>query len=609
MKESYRKGIANHPDPESCTGGGNTSGEALTGAHTGQLSSSESRNPACRPTGLQGKATSGPPLNREVDQGAAESKNLSMCGNSMRENRETPAAPRSDDLGRSEKGDRTADMHATGESDDPIVPAKRANNDGTTPPAEPVEERGSAKGNTFRLTAYRTQSRNGVSLELESVRRVAHRDKEVRFTALLHHVTERLLTISYRELNPKAVPGVDEVTWAEYGQGLEERIRSLHGRVQSGTYRAQPSKRIYLPKPDGRQRPIGIAALEDKIVQKALGTVLEQIYEEDFLGFSYGFRPGRGQHYALDALAVGLRHRKVSWVLDADIRGFFDNIDHEWLIQFLEHRIADRRVIRLIRKWLRAGVSEDGEWSQTTRGTPQGAVISPLLANLFLHYVLDLWVHHWRSKYARGDVIIVRYADDFVMGFQYRGEAVRCLRELRKRMEKFGLELHPDKTRLIEFGRFAVHNRRQRGEGRPETFDFLGFTHCCERTRNGAFKVLRTTIAKRMRATLRTIKEELRKRSHLKIAEQGRWLRSVIQGWLNYHAVPGNSARLDSFRKHVARLWLRALRRRSQKGKRRWNWTRLQLHLTRWFPKPRILHPYPEERFKHAITQGKSRMR
>jgi group II intron reverse transcriptase/maturase len=515
----------------------------------------------------------------------------------MRENRETPVVPRSDDLGRSEKGDRNADMHVAGESDDPIIPAKRANNDGADPPAEPVEERGSAKGNTFRLTAYRTQGRNGVSLELEGVRRVANRDKGIRFTALLHHVTERLLTISYRELNPNAVPGVDEVTWAEYGRGLEERIGELHDRVQSGAYRAQPSKRIYLPKPDGRQRPIGIAALEDKIVQKALGRVLEQIYEEDFLGFSYGFRPGRGQHNALDALAVALRQRKVNCVLDADIRGFFDNIDHAWLTQFIEHRVADRRVLRLIRKWLRAGVSEDGEWSQTTKGTPQGAVISPLLANIFLHYVLDLWVHHWRSTHARGDVIIVRYADDFVMGFQYRDDAERCLRELRKRLEKFGLELHPDKTRLIEFGRFAARTRQQRGEGKPETFDFLGFTHCCGKTRRGAFKVVRITIAKRMRATLQAIKRALRKRSQTKIADQGRWLRSVIQGWLNYHAIPGNSARLDQFCTQVARLWLRALRRRSHKGKRCWNWARLQLHLNRWFPKPRILHPYPEERF------------
>lgn len=609
MKESRREGVANHPNPESCAGGGNIPGEALTGAHTGQLSSSEIPSPACRPSSLQGKATPEPPLSREVGQDAAESKNLSMCGNSMHENRETPAAPRDVDLGRSAKGNRNADMNASGESDGPIVPLKQANKSGPKPPAELVEERGSAKGNTFQLTALRTQSRKGVSLELEGVRRVASRDKEDRFTALLHHVTERLLTISYRKLNPKAVPGVDEVTWTEYGQGLEDRIRDLHDRVRNGTYRARPSKRIYLPKPDGRQRPIGIAALEDKIVQMALGTVLEQIYEEDFLGFSYGFRPGRSQQSALDALAVALRRRKVNWVLDADIRGFFDNINHEWMERFLEHRIADRRVLRLIRKWLRAGVSEDGEWSKTTIGTPQGAVISPLLANVFLHYVLDLWVHHWRSKHARGDVIIVRYADDFVMGFQYRDDAERCLQELRKRMDKFGLELHPEKTRLIEFGRFAAHNRKRDGRGKPETFDFLGFTHCCGQTRRGTFKVVRLSMAKRMRATLQRVKEELRKRAHWRPAEQGRWLRSVLQGWLNYHAIPGNYERINRFCTQVARLWLMALRRRSHKGKQRWNWSRLKLHLNRWFPKPRILHPYPEARFSTATTQGKSRMR
>lgn len=521
-----------------------------------------------------------------------------MCENSMRENRETPDVSRSDDLERPEKDERTSGMHAAGESDSSIVPTKQANKSGPTPPAESVEGRGLAKGNTFQLTAYRTQGRKRVSIELEGVRQVASRDKEVRFTALLHHVTERLLTISYRALSPSAVPGVDDVTWEEYGHGLEDRIRALHGRVQSGTYRAQPSKRIYLLKPDGRQRPIGIAALEDKIVQKALGTVLEQIYEEDFLGFSYGFRPDRSQHNALDALAVGLRRYPVSWVLDADIRGFFDNISHEWMIKFLEHRIADKRVIRLIRKWLRAGVSEDGEWSKTTMGTPQGAVISPLIANVFLHYVLDLWIHQWRTHYARGKVIFVRYADDFVMGFQYREDAERCLHELRKRMEKFGLELHPDKTRLIEFGRYAAQNRRKRGDGKPETFDFLGFTHCCGQTRKGAFKIVRITIAKRLRASLQDVKSNLRQQIHTRIFEQGKWLRSVIQGWLQYHAIPGNFARLDEYCTQVAHLWLKALRRRSHKARQRWNWKRLKPHLKRWFPKPRILHPYPETRFR-----------
>ena len=599
MKESYRKGLASHPDPESCAEGGNTLGEALTGAHTGQLLSSENRfSPACRPDSLQGKVTPGTPSDREAAQDAAESKNLSMCGNSMHENRETPSAPRSDDLGRLEKEDHDANMHADGESDGTIVPGKQANKGGTPPLAEPVEERGPTKGNAFRLTAYRTQSRKGVSLELEGVRRVASRDEEVRFTSLLHHVTEALLRVSYQGLNPAAVPGVDEVTWTEYGRGLEVHLKDLHERVQSGTYRAQPSKRIYLAKPDGRLRPIGIAALEDKIVQQALRTVLEQIYEEDFLGFSYRFRPGKSQHNALDVLAVGLRQRKVSWVLDADIRGFFDNISHEWMIKFLEHRIADKRVIRLVKKWLRAGISEDGEWSKTTIGTPQGAVISPLLANVFLHYVLDLWINQWRGRYARGDVIVIRYADDFVMGFQYRGEAERCLRAIRGRLQKFGLTLHPEKTRLIEFGRFAASNRQRRGERRPETFNFLGFTHCCGTTRRGAFKIVRITIAKRMGVTLKAIKEKLRKKMHEPIHLQGRWLRRVIQGWLNYYAVPGNSARLGQFCTAVSRIWLKMIRRRSHKARTRWNWKRLQHHIKRWFPKARILHPYPEQRFR-----------
>ncbi len=341
--------------------------------------------------------------------------------------------------------------------------------------------------------------------------------------------------------------------------------------------------------------PLGIAALEDKIVQQAVKTVLEQIYEEDFLGFSYGFRSGRSCHNALDALWVGIMQRKVSWVLDADIRGFFDAIDHEWMMKFLEHRIADRRVLRLIRKWLRAGVSEDGQWSRTTVGTPQGSVISPLLANVFLHYVLDLWVNQWRRRHARGEVIIVRYADDFVMGFQHRDDAEQCLRTLRKRLADFGLELHPEKTRLIEFGRFAAERREKRGEGTPETFNFLGFTHCCGRTRNGAFTVKRKSIAKRLRAKLQDIKVQLVRCMHRPVAESGKWLRSVVQGWMNYHAVPGNIRSLDQFRTHVARLWLQVLRRRSQKRRKRiWEW--FPSLIARWLPKPKILHPYPNER-------------
>jgi group II intron reverse transcriptase/maturase len=432
---------------------------------------------------------------------------------------------------------------------------------------------------------------------LERIREAAKKDGKARFTALLHHVTPELLAESYSELNPKATPGVDQMTWDEYGCGLAERVEDLHGRVHRGAYRAQPSRRVWIPKADGRQRPIGIAALEDKIVQYAVGKVLEQIYEADFLGFSYGFRPGRSQHDALDALYIGITERKVNWVLDADIRGFFDAIDHAWLVKFLEHRIADRRIIHLIQKWLTAGVSEDGTWSETTVGTPQGSVISPLLANVFLHYALDLWVQQWRTRRARGEVIIVRYADDFVLGFQHRDDAQCCLRELRERLRKFGLELHPEKTRLIEFGRFAAMNRQRRKQGRPETFDFLGFTHYCGTTRGGAFALKRKSIAKRMAAKLQKVKKELREQMHATIREQGRWLGSVVRGWFQYHAVPSNRSRLDRFRKEVLRLWLRTLRRRSQKARQKRTWDRVARKGRLWLPPPRILHPYPSERF------------
>jgi RNA-directed DNA polymerase len=436
--------------------------------------------------------------------------------------------------------------------------------------------------------------RRGIGLR--GVREAARRDKETRFTALLHHVTPDLLRQSFFALKKNAAPGVDRMTWREYRRGLEARLLDLHGRVHRGAYRAQPSRRQYIPKPDGRQRPLGIAALEDKIVQQAVRVVLEQIYEEDFRGFSYGFRPKRGCHNALDALYVGINRRKVNWVLDADIRGFFDAIDHEWMMRMLEHRIADKRVLRLVRKWLTAGVSEDGQWSRTTVGTPQGAVISPLLANIFLHYVLDLWVDRWRKQTARGDVVIVRYADDFVIGFQHRDEAERFLRELHERMEKFGLQLHPDKTRLIEFGRFAATNRKRRGEGKPETFDFLGFTHCCAKTRHGRFVIRRRSVAKRLRATLQAVKAELTRRMHDPLVQQGQWLRSVVRGWFQYHAVPLNGEALNAFRTQIIRMWRHALRRRSQKGRRKWNWGRMQRLVQRWIPPTRILHPYPEQR-------------
>ena len=602
MKEPHRKGIANHPDPESCAGGGNSAGEALTGAHAGQPSSSEITSIGVPTLCCEGEGHTADSVNRKVSADAAESEPLSMCGNSMRGNRETPGASPSNSAhwakrggDRSEKAiGRTSGMHVLGESDGFIVPKKRANK-AESSAAESGEGRGPTKGNATRTLLAPDTAPGKRGMGLWGVREAAKRDKQQRFTALLHHVTPELLQASYFELKRSAAPGVDGVTWQEYGQRLEERIIDLHGRVQRGAYRAQPSKRAWIPKADGRQRPLGIAALEDKIVQQAVKTVLEQVYEEDFLGLSYGFRPGRSCHNALDALWVGIMQRKVSWVLDADIRGFFDAIDHEWLLTFLEHRIADRRILRLMRKWLRAGVSEDGKWSRTTVGTPQGSVISPILANVFLHYVFDLWVNQWRKRHARGEVIVVRYADDFVMGFQHRDDAERCLRELRGRFDKFGLELHPEKTRLIEFGRYAAERRSKRGEGKPETFNFLGFTHCCGKTRKGTFTIKRRSIAKRMRAKLQEVKQQLIRRMHCLVVEVGAWLRSVVRGWFNYHAVPGNRQCLDRFRTQVARLWLHVMRRRSQKG-RRWTWERMTRLIQRWLPKAHILHPYPNER-------------
>ena len=514
----------------------------------------------------------------------------------MRENRETPQASGSSTPDRLEKAERhTASMNASGKSDEQVVPAKRPNN-GEKTPAEGVEGSCSTKGNTEEAHTCRTQGREHVSRGLGGVREAARRDKKQRFTALLHHVTTDLLRDSYNSLKRKAAPGVDGVTWQQYGEGVEERLRDLHDRVHRGAYRAQPSRRTYIPKADGRQRPLGIAALEDKIVQQAVVTILNEIYEEDFLGFSYGFRPGRKQHDAFDALWVGLKRRRVNWILDLDVRGFFDNVSHEWLVKFVEHRIADRRIVRLIQKWLKAGVSEEGEWTETKVGTPQGAVASPLLANVYLHYVFDLWVNQWRRKTARGDMIVVRYADDAVLGFEHRIEAEAFLEQLRERMRKFGLELHPKKTRLIEFGRFAEEDRKRRGEGKPETFDFLGLTHICGKTRSGHwFTIRRQTVKKRMRSKLQAIRQELRKRWHERIAETGKWLRSVVQGYFNYHAVPGNFVALRTFQREVARAWLEALRRRGQRDRR--TWERFRPILARYLPSPRILHPEPGARF------------
>ena len=599
MKESHGEGLASHTGPESCAGGCKASGEALTGVHADQPLSSEINCSGAPTLLIEAEGNTGHGAMREPCAGPAESKTLSMRGNSLRGNREIPSVPTSDgSVGRSGKvNSRTPDKYADGKSDGPIVPKKPPNNDGPMSSAEVVQERGPTKGNTDETAVARTQRRSTTSIGLRGVREAAKKDPNARFTSLLHHVTVGLLRSSFLALQRQAAPGVDGVTWREYRKGLDARLHDLHERIHRGSYRAQPSKRTYIPKPDGRKRPLGIAALEDKLVQHAVVTVLNAIYEVDFLGFSYGFRPKRSPHDALDALFVGLTTRNVNWVLDADIRGFFDTIDHGWLLQFVEHRIADPRVLRLIRKWLRAGVSEEGTWSATSVGTPQGAVISPLLANVFLHYVLDLWVHQWRRRLARGDVIIIRYADDFVLGFQHRRDASRFLTDLRERLAQFGLALHPDKTRLIEFGRRAAPNWRSRGDGKPDTFDFLGFTHICSVTRTGRrFTLKRTTIAKRLRAKLSAVKQDLHRRMHARLPDTAEWLRSVVQGFMFYHAVPGNFACVKSFRTQVTRLWFRTLRRRGDRH--RITWARFGPFAHRWLPRTRILHPYPDVRFR-----------
>ena len=497
-------------------------------------------------------------------------------------------------------------MNGRGKSDSRVVPVKRANNTGR-PVAEPVEERRLAKGNTDQQNASRTLSRDvGASSALDRVRQAALKDKKARFTALLHHVDVDRLRRAYWAINPQAATGVDGVTWGGYGQDLEGNLADLHARLHRGAYRASPSRRVYIPKPDGRQRPLGIATLEDKIVQRAVVEVLNAIYEEDFLGLSYGFRPGRSPHDALDALAVGIEKRKVNWVLDADIRGFYDAIDHEWLCKFVEHRIADKRVLRLIQKWLNAGVIEDGSWSASEEGAPQGGSASPLLANVYLHYVFDLWARQWRRRQAHGEVIIVRFADDVVVGFQDRSDAKQFHEDLVKRFAKFNLELNAEKTGLIEFGRFAAENRRRHRLGRPETFSFLGFTHICAKTRSGHFALRRKTITKRMTAKLREVNALLKQRRHWPIPEQGQWLGSVVRGHTAYYAVPGNIAAVSAFRKQVTRHWMNALRRRSQRH--RLTWDRMSRLEARWLPAPRISHPWPNVRFD-ARTQGRSPVR
>jgi RNA-directed DNA polymerase len=485
-------------------------------------------------------------------------------------------------------------MHGREKSDLAIVAVKPTNKAGQ-PGAELVEPRVGTEGKAGQQSTRRAQNRESVSQALDRIRQAARQRKKERFTALFHHISLDLLRMAFLDLKRNAAPGVDGLTWQDYEADLDRNLTDLHDRVHRGAYRALPSRRRYIPKADGRQRPLAIAALEDKIVQRATVTVLNAIYEEDFLGFSYGFRPRRSQHDALDALVVGISSTKVNYILDADIAGFFDAVSQDWLVRFLNHRIGDPRLIRLIQKWLRAGILEDGVVTTSDRGTGQGSVASPLLANVYLHYVFDLWANRWRQREATGDMIIVRYADDIVVGFEHEADARRFWEAMRERLQEFALSLHPDKTRLLEFGRFAAANRKRRGLGKPETFTFLGFTFICGRTRRGDFQIHRKTRRDRMQAKLTEIKEELRRRMHQSIPQQGRWLRQVVTGYYNYHAVPTNSRALEAFHYHVIDLWRRTLRRRSQKDGS--TWERIARIANDWLPKPRILHPWPQQRF------------
>lgn len=496
-------------------------------------------------------------------------------------------------------------MYETRKSDESMVPTKSAN--AASCAEESMEGRGSAKGNAGEQNAPRTQSRiHDAHSELDRVRRRAKHDKEARFTALLHHVTIERLRTAYFRLRKNAAPGVDGVTWQQYGEQLEGNLVRLHERLHRGAYRARPSRRVYIPKASGGQRPLGIATLEDKVVQRAVVEVMNAIYEQDFLGFSYGFRPGRGQHNALDALAVALGESKVNWVLDADVRGFFDAIDHEWLLRFLEHRIADRRLLRLIQKWLRAGVLEEGRRQVGQVGSPQGATVSPLLANVYLHYAYDLWAHQWRKRHAHGEVIVVRYADDAVVGFEHEQDARRFLVALRERLERFKLELHPDKTRLVRFRGGNLPERVRREDQEPRSFCFLGFEHWWGKKGNGRYDVIRRTEPRRMRATLHAVKRQLVRRRHDPVPEQGKWLEQMLRGYFAYYAVPTNWRTIGRFRTEIIRQWRRQLRQRSQRTIL--NWQRMNRLSLRWLPPARTQHPWPDKRF-HATTLGGSPVR
>lgn len=607
MKEPYIEGVATHDGPESC---GCILQRSARSVDRGSCGLGIEPRKQAEP-GADGVIRTGRPHERtqesECPLDPAWSETPRTQGRFLHGNWEILVSPVADGAaGRIGKAtSRTPMMDDAGKSDDSVLSKKSPNKDDSQS-AEGMEKRESPKGNAEQRSTRRTQGRESVSQELSRVREVARKDRQAKFTALFHHLTLARLRSCYEALSHQAAAGVDGVTWMEYGERLEENLKDLHARLHRGAYRAQPTRRVFIPKSDGRKRPLGIATPEDKVVQRAVVEVLNAIYEVDFLGFSYGFRPQRSAHRALDALAVGIERKKVNFVLDADIRDFYGTIDHGWLMKFVEHRIADGRVLRLIRKWIKAGVLESGSWTETAEGVPQGASISCLLANIYLHYVFDQWTLQWRRRHARGDLIVVRYSDDVALGFEHEEEAQRYWTELGERLARFGLSLHTDKTRLLRFGVRAERQRKKRGEGKPETFNFLGFTHICGRSRAGRFSLHRRTESRRQHAKVREVNQELLARRHLPISEQGAWLGSVVRGYAAYYAVPHNSDRVYAFRCAVSRAWYRALRRRSQRSNL--SWAKMQTLIRHHLPPIRITHPWPQQRF-FATTQGKSPVR
>src|SRR5918994_4200332 len=590
----YDEGVAIHIGPEPCVVVREGGGEASAGERIGQPSSRERKTGPGRRRRSHGGRQHGRARD-ECSTGPAWSKTLACADAPCAGTGRSRLWPSMGVDGPHREGEEPKPMMDAGEKSDSAIVARKPTNKAGRPVAEPVERRAETKGNAGQQRTHRAQDREIVSQALDRIRQAARHRRKERFTALFHHVSPEMLRTAFLALKREAAPGVDGLTWRAYAADLHHRIEELQARVQRGAYRALPSRRRYIPKADGNQRPLAVAALEDKIVQRATAALLNAIYEEEFLGFSYGFRPGRSQHDALDALVVGISSRKVNYILDADIQSFFDAVSQTWLIRFVEHRIGDRRIVRLIRKWLKAGVLEDGAVTVSETGTGQGSVISPLLANVYLHYVFDLWAKRWRRREATGDMIVVRYADDIIAGFEHETDANRFRDAMRARLQEFSLSLHPDKTRLFEFGRHAAARRAQRGLGKPETFNFLGFTFVCGKSRRGRFLVERKSRRDRMRAKLKEIKEELRRRRHQPIPAQGKWLRQVVAGFFAYHAVPTNGRSLGAFRYHVTNLWRRTLRRRSQND--RTTWARVTKLADDWLPRPRILHPWPSQRF------------